>query len=70
MNVRKLIKTESNPNKKWDLARVSLERTTLPLLAPRSTNWANVPVDTNVQQVNLFNAMNVRHLLKRTKQSK
>ena len=27
---------------------------TLPLLAPRSTDWANGAFDTNVEQINIF----------------
>ena len=34
------LKRESSPNKKWYLVRTSLEHSTLPLLAPRSTDWA------------------------------
>ena len=37
------LKREGNPNKKWNLVRMSLERMTLPLLAPRSTDWAKRP---------------------------
>ena len=33
-----VLKTKNNPNKKWKLVRISLELTTLKLLAPRSTN--------------------------------
>ena len=33
---------------------MSLEHTTLPLLAPRFTYWANGLFDTNVQQINIF----------------
>ena len=47
------------------MVRVSLEHATLPLLAPRSTNLANLPLDTNVQQINILQAMNVRKYLKR-----
>ena len=43
----------------------SVEHRTLPLLAPRSTNWANGPLDTNVEQIHIFYAMNVRKLLKK-----
>ena len=32
------LKRESNPNKKKDLVRMTLEHTTLPLLAPRSAH--------------------------------
>ena len=53
-NLRKLIKRESNPNKKWNLVHRSLEHTTLPLLAPRSTDWANGAFDTNIEQINIF----------------
>ena len=51
------LKRESNPNKKWNLVRTSLEYSTLPLLAltclelmtwsllaPGSTDWANGPL--------------------------
>ena len=41
-------KTEINPRKKWNLVRMSLEHTTLRLLAQRSTDWANGPLDTNI----------------------
>ena len=61
------LKRESNPNKKWNLVRSSLEHRTLLLLAPRSTNWANGLLDTNVLQIKIFNAMNVRKLLKKRK---
>ena len=37
MNLQKLLKIEANPNKMWRLVRMSLEHTTLPLSAPRST---------------------------------
>ena len=40
---------------------------TLPVLAPRSTNWANRLLYTNVLQIKIFNAMNVRKLLKKRK---
>ena len=33
------LKRESNPNKKWNLVRMSFEHRTLPFLAPRSTEW-------------------------------
>ena len=33
---------------------MSLEQTTLTLLAPRSTDWANGSFDTNVEQINLL----------------
>ena len=67
MNVPKYFKRESNPNKKWNLVRMSLEHTTLPLLAPRSTDWANRPLDTNVIQIKTFYLMNVPKLLKKRK---
>ena len=54
MSVRKFLKRESNSNKKWNLVRMSLEHTTLPLLAPSSTNWANLPLHTNVQEINIL----------------
>ena len=54
MNLRKYLEIESNPNKKWNLLGMSLEHTTLPLLVPRSTDWANGPIDTNVEQLNIF----------------
>ena len=59
------LKRESNPNKKWNLFRTSLEHTTLPLLAPRSTNWASEPLDTSVVQANNVYAVNVSKLLKK-----
>ena len=46
---------------------MSLEHGTVPLLAPRSTDWANGPLDTNVLENNVFNAMNVCKLLKKEK---
>ena len=48
------LKRESNPNKKWNLVRMSLEHTTLQLLAQRSADWANRTFDTNVQQIEQF----------------
>ena len=54
MNVRKFLKRESNPSKKWNLVSMSFEHTTLPLLAPSSTNWANLPLDTNVKQIKIL----------------
>ena len=45
---------QSNPNKKWNLVRMSLEHTTLQLLAPHSTDWTNGAFDTNIQQINIF----------------
>ena len=59
MNVSQLVKRESNANKKGNLIRVSLEHRTLPLLAPRSTNWAIGLLDRNVEQINNFYTMNV-----------
>ena len=59
------LKRETNPNKKWNLVRMSLEHTTLPLLAPLSTDWASGPLDRNVLQINNFYAMNVCKLLKK-----
>ena len=59
------LKRETNPNKKWNLVRMSLEHTTLPLLEPRSTSWASGPLDINVLQINNFYAMNVCKLLKK-----
>ena len=50
-NYLNYLKRESDPNKKGNLVRISLEHRTLPLLAPRSTNWANGPLDTNVLQI-------------------
>ena len=52
------LKRETNPNKKWNLVRMSLEHTTLPLLAPLSTDWASEPLDRNVLQINNFYATN------------
>ena len=46
---------------------MSFENTTLTLLAPRSTDWANGPFDKNVHKNNLFKAMNVRKLLNKRK---
>ena len=46
---------------------MSLEHTTLPLLAPRSTKWANGAFDTNVAQINIFQAVSARKLLKKRK---
>ena len=40
---------------------------TLPLVAPRSTYWANGPLDTNVLQIISFYAVNVRNLFKKRK---
>ena len=57
------LRRESNPNKKWKLVRMSLEHTTLPLLAPRSTDWANGPLDRNLLQIKIFDAVNVHKLL-------
>ena len=37
-NYLNYLKRESDPNKKGNLVRISLEHRTLPLLAPRSTN--------------------------------
>ena len=59
------LKTETNPNKKWNLVRMSLEHATLPLPAQRSTDWASGPLDTYVLQVNNFDAVNVCKLLKK-----
>ena len=70
MNVRNYLKIESDPNKKWNLLGMSLELSTLPLLTPRSTNWANGLLDTNVLEIKIFNAMNVSKQLKKRKHSK
>ena len=43
---------------------------TLPLVALRSTNWANWPFDTNVLQIYIFYVMNVHKLIKKRKESK
>ena len=48
------LKRENSPNKKWNLVRVSLEHTTLPMLVPRSTDWGNGAFDTNVLQLDIF----------------
>ena len=48
------LKRESNLNKKWNLVRMSLEQTTLLLLAPRSTDLANAAFDTSVQRIIIF----------------
>ena len=61
------LKRESNPNKKWNLVHMSLEHRNLALLAPCSTDWANGPFDTNVEEISIFYAMNVRKLLKKRK---
>ena len=61
-------KGESNPNIKWNLARVSLEHTTLPLSVPRSTNWANGAFDTNEEQDNILKHWIYGNYLKRSKQ--
>ena len=52
-------KRESNPNKKWNVICLSLEHRTLPLLEPRSTDWANGPFDKNIEQFNIFQALKV-----------
>ena len=44
---------------------MNLQHTTLPLLAPRSTDWASGPLATNVLQINNFDAMDVWNYLKR-----
>ena len=50
MNVRNYLKRKTNPNEKWIQVRMSLENTTLALLAPRSTaDWANGPLKTRKQ---------------------
>ena len=46
---------------------MSLEHMTLPISAPRSTNWANWPLDTNALQINSFYVMNIRLLSKKRK---
>ena len=56
---------EKNPNKKWNLVGMSLEHRTLPLWAPCSTNWANGPFDTNIEQSNNFYTMSVPKLIKK-----
>ena len=61
------LKSESNPNKKQNLVRMDLEHMALPLLAPRSTDWANGLFDTYVLQINNFYAMNIRKLLRKRK---
>ena len=55
------------PSTPLPLYSFSIEHLTLPLVAPRSTNWANWPLDTNVLQINSLYAMNVRKLLKKRK---
>ena len=45
----------------------SIEHMTLLLLAPRSTNWANWLLDTNLLQTKIFNVMILRKLLKKRK---
>ena len=59
------LKRESNPNKKWILVRTSLENRTLPLLAPRSTDWADGTFDTNIEQINIFMQWMCANYLKR-----
>ena len=49
---------------------MNLEHSTLALLVPRSTSWANGLLDINVLEINIFNAMNVSKLLKKRKHSK
>ena len=49
---------------------MSLEHTTSALLVPRSTNWANVPFDTNVQEINIFKHLKYAIFFKKRKQSK
>ena len=54
------LKRENNPNKKWNIVFMSLQNTTLALLASRSTDWANGPLiiiknnNLNVQYIALF----------------
>ena len=59
------LKRETTPNKKWNLVRMSPEHTTLPLLAPRSTDWASGPLATNVLRIDNVYAVNVCNYLKR-----
>ena len=59
------LKKESNRNKNWNVSRVSLEHKTLPLLTPRSTDWANGPFDTKVTQINIFKHWMYENYLKR-----
>ena len=59
------LKRETNPNKKTNLVRMCLEHTTASLLAPRSTDWASGPLNTNVLQIKNFYAVNVWKLLKK-----
>ena len=61
------LKRETNPDKKWILVRMSLEHTTLALLARRSTDWASGPFVTNMLQNNIVNAVNVLKLFKKRK---
>ena len=65
VNVGKLLKKECNPNRKWILFRMSLEHRTLPLSAPRSTDWASGPLDANVHQISGFYEVNIGKLLKK-----
>ena len=44
-----------------------MEPITLPLSAPRSTDWANGPLDTNVLHINSSYAMNAGKLNKKEK---
>ena len=45
----------------------TIEHMTLPLVAPRSADWAKRPLDINVLQINVIYVMNVRKLLKKRK---
>ena len=53
------LKKETNPTEKWNLVRMSFEHMTLPLLVPRSTDWASGPLDISALQISSFCAMNV-----------
>ena len=66
MNVCKLLKKRKQSKEKV-MVHTSLEHMTLPLLAPRSTDWANRPFDINILQNNVLNATNVRKLLEKRK---
>ena len=50
-NYLNYLKRESDPNKKRNLIRMSLEHMTLPLWATRFTDWANRSFDTNVERI-------------------
>ena len=71
MNVRKLLKLKEKviqmKSEIWSVYDSRRHYFQLPLLVPRSTDWANGPFDTNILQNNICYAMNVRQLLKKEK---